>query len=275
VSYTYDTKYSRLATMVDGIGTTQYAYHGITAPPALGAGRLASVDGPWANDVITYQYDALGRVVNRAIDGVAETRVFDALGRISNVTNALGAFAYTYDGLTSRLKQVDFPNGQKTRYTYDGPEFRLKSIENLKSDNSNISTFGYTYDLDGQIKTWSQAADAQAPKTYTFDYDAVNQLTGAVLNGPNGELLRQYTYGYDLMGNRTSEGVDGATTTSGHNNTNQLMSQRYSLNTEAIRRQEEALKLQKAKAEAAAKATAKAPAKAKPAPKTAAPAAQR
>ena len=274
VSYTYDAKYSRLATMTDGIGTTQYAYQAITTPPVPGAGRLASVDGPWANDTITYQYDALGRVVNRAIAGVAETRFFDALGRISNVTNALGAFTYTYDGLTSRLKQVDFPNGQKTKYTYDGPEFRLKSIENLKSDNSNISTFGYTYDLDGQIKTWSQAADAQAPKTYTFDYDAVNQLTGAVLNGPNGELLRQYTYGYDLMGNRTSEGVDGATTTSGHNNTNQLMSQRYSLNTEAIRKQEEALKLQKAKAEAAAKAAAPAPAKAKPA-KPAAPAAQR
>jgi YD repeat-containing protein len=266
VSYTYDGKYSRLATMTDGIGTTQYGYWPIATPPSLGAGRLATVDGPWANDTITYQYDALGRVVSRDIAGSAETRVYDLLGRVAYVTNALGAFTYTYDGLTSRLKQVDYPNGQKTKYTYDGPEFRLKSIENLKSDNSNISTFGYTYDLDGQIKTWSQAADAAAPRTYTFDYDAVNQLTGAVLNGPNGELLRQYAYGYDLMGNRTSEGVDGATTTATFNNTNQLQGQRYSLNTAAIRQQEEARKAQKAKAEVPKAKTAKTPAS--PAPAT-------
>jgi len=29
-----------------------------TAP---GAGRLASVDGPWPNDTVSYAYDALGR----------------------------------------------------------------------------------------------------------------------------------------------------------------------------------------------------------------------
>jgi hypothetical protein len=33
---------------------------------------LASVDGPLANDTITYLYDELGRITNRAIDTVAE-----------------------------------------------------------------------------------------------------------------------------------------------------------------------------------------------------------
>jgi hypothetical protein len=114
----------------------------------------------------------------------------------------------------------------------------------------------------------------------------VNQLTGAILNGPNGELLRQYAYGYDLMGNRTSEGVDGATTTSSHNSTNQLTGQRYSLNTEAIARQEEAQRAQKARQESTAQkarqesaaqkakaaAMAKAPASVQAAPKSSIPA---
>jgi YD repeat-containing protein len=68
VSYAYDPVYARVTTMTDGTGTTAYTYH-----PArgLGAGQIASVDGPLANDTITYTYDALGRVATRAVNGVA------------------------------------------------------------------------------------------------------------------------------------------------------------------------------------------------------------
>ena len=50
VSYTYETIYPRVATMVDGTGTTSYSYHAAGQP---GAGQVASVDGPLANDTIT------------------------------------------------------------------------------------------------------------------------------------------------------------------------------------------------------------------------------
>ena len=53
VSFTYDSAYPRLSTMVDGTGTTTYAYNPIpSVAPPLGAGRLASVDGPLTNDVM-------------------------------------------------------------------------------------------------------------------------------------------------------------------------------------------------------------------------------
>jgi YD repeat-containing protein len=79
VSYTYETIYPRVATMVDGTGTTAYAYK---AAGTLGAGQVASVDGPLTNDTITYTYDQLGRVTARAINGGANpvTWAFDALG---------------------------------------------------------------------------------------------------------------------------------------------------------------------------------------------------
>jgi len=60
VSFTYDTNYNRILTMVDGIGTNTYAYNS-TTNGLLGAGRLSSVDGPLPNDTITYQYDASQR----------------------------------------------------------------------------------------------------------------------------------------------------------------------------------------------------------------------
>lgn len=67
--------------MVDGIGTTTYGYH---AAGQAGAGQVASVDGPWTDDTITYTYDQLGRVTTRAINGVGVTWAFDALGRITS-----------------------------------------------------------------------------------------------------------------------------------------------------------------------------------------------
>ena len=38
VSYTYDPVYNRLATMVDGTGTTAYGYNPVGVPPTLGGG---------------------------------------------------------------------------------------------------------------------------------------------------------------------------------------------------------------------------------------------
>jgi YD repeat-containing protein len=231
VGYTYDGAYNRLTQMVDGTGTTIYSYNPITSSPALGAGRLAAVQSPMANSTITYGYDELGRVTSRDIGGTSESRVFDALGRLNTVTNPMGQFSYTYDGLTNRLKQVAYPNGQVAAFNYfdvTGSN-RLQSIQNLKGDGTNISTFSYTYDPNGQIQSWRQQADAQAPKVYTFDYDAVGQLLKATLTdtGAN-QVLKTFIYGYDEAGNRTTESINGAITTSSFNALNQLTGQAFS-----------------------------------------------
>jgi YD repeat-containing protein len=231
VSYTYDARYNRLLTMVDGTGTTSYAYNPIPVTPTLGAGRLASVTGPWSNSAITYSYDQLGRVTTRGINAVTETRAFDALGRITSVVNPLGTSTYAYDGPTGRLQTMTLPSGQKTSFSYlaVAGDKRLQQIQNLKSDNTNISTFAYTYDAVGQIQSWSQKADVQAPKVYTFGYDAVGQILSATLtDSGTSTVLKTFVYGYDESGNRTTEQINGATTTSTYNNLNQLTGQSFS-----------------------------------------------
>ena len=81
ISYTYDAYYPRVATMVDGIGTTSYTYK---SAGTNGAGQVATVDGPLANDTIAYTYDELGRVIQRTINGSGNQVDwdFDALGRV-------------------------------------------------------------------------------------------------------------------------------------------------------------------------------------------------
>lgn len=141
VSYTYDAVYPRVATMVDGTGTTSYTYH---AAGSAGALQVASVDGPLTDDTITYDYDALGRVETREINGSANsvTWVFDALGRVTSETNVLGEFEYTYDGVTTRLATVTYPNGQSSSYSYldDTEDERLETIHHKYPGGATLSS---------------------------------------------------------------------------------------------------------------------------------------
>jgi RHS repeat-associated protein len=226
VSYTYDPAYARLATMVDGTGTTAYTYH---PPGGLGATQVASVDGPLTNDTITYAYDELGRVESRAINAVAATLAYDSLGRLTTETNVLGTFGYGYDGVTARVASVEYPNGQTSSYSYLGNtgDRRLQTIHHHRPDNSTLSKFDYTYDAVGNILTWRQQADSGVPTVYQFGYDAADQLTAATdqTTDPTPTVLKRFAYAYDRAGNRTSEQIDDAVTSTSHDALNRLASQ--------------------------------------------------
>jgi RHS repeat-associated protein len=227
VSYTYDSVYPRMATMVDGIGTTSYTYK---APGTLGAAQLATVDGPLTDDTIGYTYDELGRVVTRAINGAANTVTwaFDALGRVTSETNVLGTFTYGYDGVTSRIASVTYPNNQTSSYSYlsNSQDHRLQTIHHKYPTGATLSKFDYTYDVVGNIVTWRQQADSAAV-LWTYRYDAADQLTSAVkaTTDPTAQVLNRYGYAYDPAGNRTVEQIDDAITLTGHDRLNRLITQ--------------------------------------------------
>lgn len=231
VSYTYDTNYNRLLTMNDGTGLTTYAYNPIAVPPSLGAGGLASVDGPLGSDTITYAYDELGRVTNRSINGAANaaSMQYDSLGRVQNLTNVLGSFNFAYVNTTGRLDHVDLPNGQKAQYAYfdNVGDQRLKQIKNLDPSSAVISQFDYAYNSVGQITSWTRADSGMAnPRRYDFGYDAADQLRSAnLIDTVTGAAVNQYNYDYDSAGNRTNTQVGSAITSSVANSLNQITGQ--------------------------------------------------
>jgi RHS repeat-associated protein len=234
VSYTYDPYYPRPLTRIDGVGTTTYAYNPIPTTPTLGAGRLASVDGPWTDDTQTFAYDELGRVLTASVNATAnQTNLgYDSLGRVTSVTNPLGAFGLGYVGATGRPAQRTYPNGQVTNYGYHpnatatvgtgNGDQRLSQIQNLKTaGGANLSTHGYGYDAEGMIKNWSRQIDADATLTSTFGYDAVDQLVSAVLpNSPTTST--SHLYRYDKGGNRTSQQISNSVTAAAHDAGNRV-----------------------------------------------------
>jgi RHS repeat-associated protein len=226
VTFSYDPAYERLSSMVDGNGTTLYSYFPITETPLLGAGQLASVDGPLENDTTIYQYDSLRRPVSMAVDNVNSSWGFDAAGRVTYAANALGSFLYTYDGPTNRALSMTYPNGQTTTLSYGNnlSDHRLERITNSRA-GSTLSEFTYAYDVPAaRITTWSQQFDSQVPFIYTIGYDAANQLTSAS-EAQNGSIVKTFSYTYDLAGNRLSEQIDSSATQSGYNALNQLTTQ--------------------------------------------------
>jgi YD repeat-containing protein len=221
--------------MVDGSGTTNYGYNPITATPTLGAGQLASIDGPWANDTVAYTYDQLGRVVSRAINGVIESTTFDAAGRTGSINNALGTFNYTYDGATARVASVTHSGGVKSTYAYlpNSQDRRLQRITNLKADGvTPLSVFDYTYDAEGRILTWKQQQDTDVAgaKTWTLGYDNADQVTSAI-SQQGATVINNYGWIYDPAGNRKSETLDGPTTSFDYNSINELINSSANLPT--------------------------------------------
>ena len=141
----------------------------------MGAGKLASIDGPLSNDTITFSYDQLGRVTNRSINGTANAAnwTFDSLGRVSSATNKLGTFNYAYLNVSNRLSSMTYPGGSSTVYTYfpNSQDKRLQEIKNQTSSAALISQFDYTYDTEGQILTWTKNYPGLSPAPQRFDLE--------------------------------------------------------------------------------------------------------
>jgi RHS repeat-associated protein len=240
VYFTYDPAFVRQT----GLGSytsswtnlTSYTYQPFTATVVsntvtggtLGAGSLATVDGPLANDLISYSYDGLGRATNHTVGGSVQGFAFDSLNRLTGITNALGSFTTTYTNDTSRPVSVSYPNGQTTEFDY-GPltnSFKLKEIRHLLGGGTPLSAHSYTYDTEGQIETWSQQADSATPKVWEFRHDPTGQLLSAVRK-QSGTVVNALSWVYDEAGNRLSEtrrtGVGTATVMGGvFNSLNQL-----------------------------------------------------
>jgi RHS repeat-associated protein len=223
VSYTYDPNYERATSMTDGTGTTTYGYVPITATPSLGAGELASVDGPLPNDTITYAYDEFSWRTQTAINGIAATQTFDALGRYTGGSNALGSFTYGYDGSSIRVVSQSFPNGQTSAMSYGGAaqDFALQQIAHAVGAVP-VSQFMYGRDIPrGQITTWSQQAGAQPPSISSLGYDDADQLLSVTVTNA-GALVGTFAYGYDPSGNGLTRQVGASNYTASYNALNQV-----------------------------------------------------
>jgi RHS repeat-associated protein len=210
---------NRLTNLVDGVGTTHYAYDG--------AGQPLSEGGLWQDDTVSYTYK------NRLIASVtvlapnaaswAQTFAYDTARRLTNTTSPAGAFGYGFD--STRHQQVgvlNLPNGAYITNAYDSVA-RLLSTILKNSTNGALNSHSYAYNAANQ-----RAGQTNTAGDYRiFGYDPSGQLTNFTAMEPGGvtnRLQEQLSYTYDIVGNLYYRVNNGLVETFTVNSLNELNS---------------------------------------------------
>jgi RHS repeat-associated protein len=191
--YTYNADGNR-ATQVDAMGrTTSFEYNA--------RGQLTRVVYPSPDPAVVFSYnDATGQRVSMD-DGIGRTTWnYDALGRVTSVTDPFGkTVAYEYDNVGNRTG-LTYPDGKVVNYTYD-PANRLQVVKDWLDQ---VTTYGY--DSANRLNLVALPNGINS----SYQYDSAGHLTN-LTHAAQDRTLASYTYTYDATGNRTSAVEDMVT----------------------------------------------------------------
>lgn len=169
------------------------------------------------NGGLTYTYDTAGRrTAMSAGNGTATfanaAYTYDAMGRIATVGNSADTLTYSYVPGTGMVASSSWQTATvNTAYTYDS----YKRLTNIAVNNTSV--YGYTLN-DKNQRTGATLPDG---RTWSYSYDTLGQLTGAVKRDSANTQLADLSYLYDQIGNRTSATENNTTTTYTSNLVNQ------------------------------------------------------
>ncbi|MBU0676902.1 MAG: hypothetical protein KJ626_02205 [Verrucomicrobia bacterium] len=206
VFFEYDAL-NRMTKMSDAIGQTDYSY-------AESCSKVATVDGPFTGDTISYSYDAGKRLTNIVMGAYEVSYVLDGLDRIASVTGTEGTHSYTYFGNGRLIDELTLANGTKNDYTYDSLN-RLSKIEHRTSASAVFGSYTYAYD-DADQRTKMTRDDGRYAD---YNYDPVGQLLGAA--GSSSWPGYSFNYQYDKAGNPVHQDRNGFVLSNSFNNLNQ------------------------------------------------------
>ena len=195
--------------------------------------NMGRVRSKTANEVQTsYQYDNLGRVYQElseksfkgyfyeGISQYAKEQLvginhqtmysstqyeYDAEMRIAQVKESGNLTAtYTYDANGNKVSET-LANGVVSTYSYNGCNKVTKLV--TKSGNSDISSYEYSYYLDGSDACKVRNENGII-ETTSYDYDGLKRLTRESIS--NGKTADTYSYEYDDYGNRSKMVANGS-----------------------------------------------------------------
>jgi len=143
--------------------------------------RLVSVDSPWVDDKITYQYDALGRKTGLTWQngkGQPVSYTYDNQHRLAEVSVGGQVYTYGYAGASPLVQSLTRPDGSVTTYEYDLLN-RLAQMT-TRVGETVVNSYAYTYN-EQDLRSGETAVEPEPPEPYAealvnYEYNNVNAL---------------------------------------------------------------------------------------------------
>lgn len=213
-TFTYDKctyGVGRLCFAADATGTTSYTY----SPEGWLTGRGFSISGTGYS--LGYGYNSLGQIASVVYPDGNQANYSYTQGVVSGITlnvggiNVTGASAITYRPMNAGMSAWTSSNGVVNALNYD-TDGRLTGIS-----AGSVQSLSYSYDQANRIVSISNGIDGSMNQNFGYDDESrlMSQYSGAAIE----------SYQYDLNGNRTSQVVNGASTSDAVSTTsNQLLS---------------------------------------------------
>ena len=172
-----------------------------------------------------YFYEGISQYAKEQLVGINHQTMYsstqyeyDAEMRIAQVKESGNLTAtYTYDANGNKVSET-LANGVVSTYSYNGCNKVTKLV--TKSGNSDISSYEYSYYLDGS-DACKVRNESGIIETTSYEYDGLKRLTEESVS--NGTTMDTYAYDYDDYGNRskmTATGTEEYTTVYDYNDAN-------------------------------------------------------
>jgi RHS repeat-associated protein len=205
MAFSYDVV-GRLLTADNGTDVLGWAYDA--------AGQLTAESSQRNGTTVAYTYNPAGSRETLSIGGSSWLGyVYDDADRLTRIDRGPHAFEFGYDD-GYRRTSLTHPNGVTTTYGYDTLSRLLSIIATHGPDETSRAVYSY----DSASHRMSKET---GDYTETYGYDAAERLGSVTRSGAN---QRQWFFGYDPVGNRTTSQVDTDVRTSTYNLRNELVS---------------------------------------------------
>jgi len=207
ISYTYDFVENRV-TKTDALGTRNYKYDGDR--------RLAEQDLP-DGKIVKFTRDSDGNILQASDWNGTYKYNFDKLNRVTQETQPGGkSISHTYDPMGNETGRVDYL-GNKYSYTFDAINRPTQVIDPLNG------VTGMVYDHMQHVLQIHYPNKTSVNNSYDPTYDVLSVIN----KKDTGEVISQFTYTYDGVGNKMTVTDNIGKTTYGYDNIYQLTSAAY------------------------------------------------
>lgn len=205
-----------------------YYYDSVGNLRAMFTGDVANATAYASNDIVNagdyavtkYTYDSMNRCITQT-DALGQTitNTYDINGNLIKTIDRNGnTLNYIYDGLNQLTQKSSSKTGDDTyTYAYNKKGNRTSMSGGGVNTTYNYNNLGqlaketltngivkeYTYDMNGNRKSFQLKRDNSIQYTLTYDYDKRNQLTKVY---EDGTVKAEYTYNPDGTLKKSSYG---------------------------------------------------------------------